>query len=378
MGAFASCDATWASDQLSASVPQKLSNLTGLRYMADNAKCHAARQGQLLLLRHCANSAPSHWLRLMSPASTARAALLHDNMIDAALTDILCCPCASPDQLRRAISQARLPLSDFGGLGLTSASAIRHAAYVGRFASTWASTRALFPSLRHLDLATSSLASVVALRHSLDHLHRCLDTVESHYSSWDRAPHDYSTFGDKKFQFHPPGVAPRNRHDKSPTLRARLPSLSDFADPEPDSKLTKRAQSKFSAVTHHSCWLDHYRAYRADHRATTVFVCASQPHAGDFLRAIPTDPSTAISSAQLLVLLQRRLALPLHPVPTPPHDPYGDSLQNEGCHTFRHDLVKERWYDAFTDTFGASLSDLDPRDGSHESYSPGYRPERPT
>ena len=121
--------------------------------------------------------------------------------------------------------------------------------------------------------------------------------------------------------------------------------------------------------------LNHYRTYRADHRATTVFVCASQPHAGDFLRAIPTDPSTTISSAQLLVLLQRRLALPLHPVPTPPHDPYGDSLQNEGCHTFRHDLVKERWYDAFTDTFGASLSDLDPRDGSHESYSPGYRPD---
>ena len=74
MGAFTSCDATWASDQLSASVPQKLSNLTGLRYMADNAKRHAARQGQLAYC--CYATAPT----LPPPTGFASCPLLRPRM----------------------------------------------------------------------------------------------------------------------------------------------------------------------------------------------------------------------------------------------------------------------------------------------------------
>lgn len=38
-------------------------------------------------------------------------------------------------------------------------------------------------------------------------------------------------------------------------------------------------------------------------------------------------------------------------------------------------MAKERWYDVFESTWGATMTDLDPRNGSHEQYSPGYRPD---
>eukprot|EP00966_Prymnesium_polylepis_P197519 4577141-Prymnesium_polylepis.1 len=53
----------------------------------------------------------------------------------------------------------------------------------------------------------------------------------------------------------------------------------------------------------------------------------------------------------------------------------GDSLQNLGNHSGRHDLTKEKWYDAFCTTWGSELTVIDPRDGSHEAYSSGYRPD---
>ena len=46
-----------------------------------------------------------------------------------------------------------------------------------------------------------------------------------------------------------------------------------------------------------------------------------------------------------------------------------------GNHSHRHDLPKERWFDALESTYGATMTDMDPRDGSHEAYSPGYRPD---
>ena len=73
--------------------------------------------------------------------------------------------------------------------------------------------------------------------------------------------------------------------------------------------------------------------------------------------------------------LQRCLALPLNPPPPPPDDPWGDSLQNVGEHTYRHDGPKDKWYDALVAAYGSVLTAIDPADGTHESYSPGYHPD---
>eukprot|EP00966_Prymnesium_polylepis_P307808 7113157-Prymnesium_polylepis.1 len=42
-------------------------------------------------------------------------------------------------------------------------------------------------------------------------------------------------------------------------------------------------------MRNHFLWLSHYRSHLHDRRATAVFVCASQAHAGDFLTARDRD-----------------------------------------------------------------------------------------
>ena len=100
----------------------------------------------------CANAAPTSWLRLNAPDVTAIAALAHDALIDQPLLDVIGVGTADPAQRARALSQARMPLANIGGLGVASASSTRHAAFTGRFASTcWAPACSLFPHLRDID-----------------------------------------------------------------------------------------------------------------------------------------------------------------------------------------------------------------------------------
>ena len=365
MGSFLSADATWAAQQLADMVPKKLKNLAGLDSLHDTERVRTAAQGKLLLIRHCANAAPTSWLRLNAPDVTAIAALTHDTLIDQPLLDVIGVGAADPAQRARALSQARMPLANFGGLGVASASSTSHAAYTGRFASTWAPACSLFPHLRDVDLTSSTLPSVAQLRLSHAHLMSLHAEVASHWAAWDARPYDHDTFGDRTFQFHPPNLPPASS----------LPTLADFSNC--DSKITKTAQRRFTAVTNHHLWLSHYRAHLHDVRATTVIVCASQPYAGDFLNAVPTTTDFSIYSDNYRTALQRRLSLPLHP-PVPPglgHDVYGDSLQNAGSHGYRHDGPKDKWYDALVAAFGSVLTDIDPTDGSFERYSPGYRPD---
>ena len=46
-----------------------------------------------------------------------------------------------------------------------------------------------------------------------------------------------------------------------------------------------------------------------------------------------------------------------------------------GEHTYRHDGPKDKWYDALVAAYGSVLTAIDPADGTHEAYSPGYRPD---
>ena len=132
MGSFLSADASWAAQQLADMVPKKLKNLAGLDSLHDTERVRTAAQGKLLLIRHCANAAPTSWLRLNAPDVTAIAALTHDTLIDQPLLDVIGVGAADPAQRARALSQARMPLANFGGLGVASASSTRHAAYIHR------------------------------------------------------------------------------------------------------------------------------------------------------------------------------------------------------------------------------------------------------
>ena len=270
---------------------------------------------------------------------------------------------ASADERSRALAQARLPLSDMGGLGFTPALGVRHAAFAGRFAANWLDLIRYFPDLRSVDLRHSDLPSIVALRSSLSYLHQLHFATATKYAGLDKYYYDHDTFGDKQFQYHPP------RHPEA----ASLATLSTMADP--DSKVNRHAQSTFTRVHHHHAWHTHLQSVAHDRRTATVFICASQPHAGDFLNAIPTTDDTTIHTVKLRVALQHRLALPIFPAPLPPHDRYGDSLQNDGAHTWRHNQPKSVWFDLLTATYGTQYTICDPQDGSHMEYSNTHIPD---
>ena len=370
MGAYASCDQRWVSDQLCAMVPKKLSNLAGLECMHDTEKVNTSAQGKLLLLRHCANVAPSHWLQLTPPAAADAPARAHDAIIRSALSPIIRPHAASAYETDRALDRAALPLSDHGGLGIHSAHPARLSHFAGRFAADWPTVTTLFPSLSSISLTTSSdpnspyaLPTIVALGHSLEALHAMHASVTARYSALDSRVYDYDTFGDKTYQYHPPGLP----------ATAALTTLTRICDPAFASN--RRALHHFHAVTHHALWCDHLDTHRDDIRYTTVFICASQPHAGDYLHAIPTNPQTTIPTEHMECILQRRLGLPLFPPPPPPHDRFGDSLQNECNHVTRHDIPKERWWEMLVETYGSEYTICDPADESAMEYSPTHIPD---
>jgi hypothetical protein len=95
--------------------------------------------------------------------------------------------------------------------------------------------------------------------------------TSARYTVLDSRVYDYDTFGDKTYQYHPPGLP----------AAAALTTLTRICDSAFASN--RRALHHFHAVTHHALWCDHLDTHRDDTRYTTVFICASQPHAGDFL-----------------------------------------------------------------------------------------------
>ena len=140
------------------------------------------------------------------------------------------------------------------------------------------------------------------------------------------------------------------------------------------SKLHPEMGESISRYPPSQGWLIHPRMCRRVSRRC-------QPHAGDFLNAIPTCDATSMDTELYQCALQRRLGLPLFPAPPAvdrhgkPIDRFGDSMQNEGCHTHRHDQVKYCWYDAMTATYGSQYTICDPTDGSDQDYSPTYTPD---
>lgn len=196
--------------------------------MHDTEKVTNATQGKLLLLRHCANTIPSHWLQLTAPAAAARPALLHDSLVSDALVPIICPHAASAAERARGLERATFPLSDHGGLGLHSAHRARPSHYVGRFAADWLNMCSHFPTVAALNLTTQShpdsphaLPSLIALSTALDSIYSQHASTAARYAALDSRFYDFDTFGDKTYTNTTPSQPPHRRLPPIPRPHGR-------------------------------------------------------------------------------------------------------------------------------------------------------------
>ena len=288
----------------------------------------------------------------------------HDSRIHSALGNLVNFTAASAVEQRDAVLQAALPSDGMGGLSLTSAAASADAHYLGAWGSALPRIRALVPRLRGVTLE-SPLPVMKELLECLTRVRHTHEEVCARYAAWDSEHYDYSTTGATTVRYHPIG------------LPKRLPTAADFVDP--DTKIS-RATHNFAAVSNHHAWGRLYDIKAADSSVagmltTTKFISECQPIAGDFTCALPVDRTFSMRSDEHRNQLQRRLRVPLFPPPSGDHDKFGDSLQNQGEHTVRHDSAKRVLAEACARTFGADNVLVDPRDGSSAAFSPGKVPD---
>ena len=97
-----------------------------------------------------------------------------------------------------------------------------------------------------------------------------------------------------------------------------LPSLGGMSAPRVarDSgpkvdEVYDRAQRQLSTIVHHTRWHALRSDLAADRREAVRFVSASQQFAGSAFNAVPSRWDFQIESDALLIMVQRRLGLPL-------------------------------------------------------------------
>ena len=90
----------------------------------------------------------------------------------------------------------------------------------------------------------------------------------------------------------------------------------------------------------HKLWGDIYDQKQDNVDSAAMFLSQSQPGAGDAYNCLPgICPATNWPSSDVEMDLQRRLRIPLFPPVPEGHDEMGDSLQNAGEHTTRHNAA---------------------------------------
>ena len=102
----------------------------------------------------------------------------------------------------------------------------------------------------------------------------------------------------------------------------------------------QHAQRTYSQIIHHSAWLQLWARLQAvSMREAVRFICASQPHASDWLNAVPKHEHMRMHTWAMRIAVQRRLGLPLLAVAAAPaarsrhgkqFDVYGDVASNDG------------------------------------------------
>ena len=194
--------------------------------------------------------------------------------------------------------------------------------------------------------------------------------IEADYHEYDTKIFDFTKEGNAAYRFHPPNLPPAN-------------SLLQLAEFDGKSKYLDNAQRRWTAIVHHSAWLQHWRALAArPWREQVRFVAVSQPHAGDFLNAIPMRKEFRIPSHIMRLSVQRRLGLPITAAAALGEaaktskgrvlDRHGDAAVNDGRagHAGRHDTVLKKLVAVMREVWG-NIVEKEPRNcGPYSTYIP--------
>ena len=360
----------WAADQLSARLARIEAQLAQIALLTDAETINTSRQVQHSLLRYCANTVPGYWLRTMPPAAAKRAAREHDDRIAEVAAEVFDFD-PSTAVGGRAARQLRLPTS-MGGMGLTSCADIAPAAFVGSLSAFLAPIVRLCPRLAEPceqpgDSALPTIATVAAELATISHLRAQLETT---WRQWDAAAISHDCNGDALFRWHP---------EELPTA-LELPCLALLTThrKKPDETYD-HAQRALSRVLHHQRWLALFKELGSD-REYVRFISASQPLAGACFNAVPSRADFRIDSAELLVMAQRRLGLPLSCMRGIEYsqqlgrevDQLGDVFLTFHNHSKRHNGVVGVLARAARQALNAKVQT---EDMQHEVYSPGARPD---
>jgi hypothetical protein len=217
-----------------------------------------------------------------------------------------------------------------------------------------------------VSLADSPAPCIAELREA----HACLcsmhQRVDATYKLWSMVPYDFDKWGEPHYRFHPDGLPPAQKL----LPPSEMGSESDFL---------KNAQRTYSLIIHHSAWLKLLARLRSvSVRECVRFLAVSQPHAGDFLNAVPARRGFKVPTWAMKIAIHRRLGLPLQAAGTAAQaytsrhgktfDCFGDVAQNDGIegHTARHTELLDALVAALKSVWGARVvkEPLDYRDYS--------------
>ena len=355
-------------------VEEHLRPLVKVLGLRDTKQINTSLQVQLCILRYCANTQLTYFLRTMPPSVTIDAARRHDAIIEEALHGIVLTAAATVRERELAFRQARLPVK-MGGMGITSMERIRPAAWVGAWALTWPTLRRLHPPFQAILIAEPATTERPLSREfaELQQCHGDLlarhERLEKVYAEYDRTIYDYTRDLEPSFQFHPPNL----------TRREELLPLTAF---EAEHEYHSHAQKRWSAVIHHSCWRDLWHELLATgNREAVRLVAVSQPYAGAFLNAVPTRHWFRMPTPALRLVVRRRLGLPVGDGAEPlavstkgvKYDVFGDVAQNDGRegHAHRHSELLREVVRICRSVWGARVQ-MEPED--YMPYS-DYRPD---
>ena len=376
--------AAWCSARLVERVEAALEDLPKVPLLVDSATEKTALQCQLIVGRFCSNTTLNYFLRTCPPDVTEAAARRHDELIGAALGQMLQAAEATEAERDLALQQARLPVR-LGGLGYTSTFSIRSAAWVGTFALCWSAICRLHPPFAQIELVgpdgtdegASDLPAIRALRAAHGSLLVGHADVTATYALWDKQRYDFDKWGGgERLRFHPDGMPPA----------ATLLPLSEYANPSSKARLLlQNAQRRYSIIVHHLGWIRFVaaaarRGLREAVRATSV----SQPYAGAFLNAIPMRKPFKMPTWAMRISIARRLGLPLQAGlragaeallsrSNRQFDRYGDVAQNDGKagHAQRHKAVNSKLGEVLRSIWGSRIQ-VEPE--SYVTVS-DYRPD---
>ena len=139
-----------------------------------------------------------------------------------------------------------------------------------------------------------------------------------------------------------------------------------------------------TSIIHHGHWLGVWNQCAAvGAREAVRFVAVSQPHAGDFLNAIPMRAAYRMDTWQMKLSVQRRLGLPLdaalaanvgRSLKGKVQDAMGDQAINDSVagHAGRHKSLLEVLVRVLREVWGAAV-EMEP--ANHLPYSNTYRPD---